>query len=1009
MGGFRTRLRVPATQPSPVHHYSNANQFEVTETVVSSCRVRDEEKAPQVHLSHGRALIQDQTSFSNRENSFPDAEGLVGSGEPLYTSSKHAVKRQRLLERWQRIIPGLIEPYWETLHDTKNLHNTAQLQVMNNHCTCCQFPRELNIEIVRFNKYERITLWASDCKPAAQQLLRSGLFPCAPVYPTMAVDLRMLDFVTRLFLRVAPNHTAWCATVADYLRCQGYKLQGQVQGWDPLRCRFGNTLQWYNSLQAEAQVRLNSLLQHTRNQFREPSPSPNTEILDHRATVTEVEDEDYQRQRGPDYTSGPYDIELTEGDASTHRTARKRSHESDDNSEHPEEDVPLDRPSEYLRSRCPICFGGTFDRQNKQLTWSDVIVCLDANFTQRHQSERRDPARKHPDSFFLSDDEVQEVEARVESARAGRPTKKTKTGEEEQNEDDRMEPGMRVSKAVLDLCGETLAKVVSAGYDVTGLMALLCRHDRPLFVVNMSTPGERQHYAIALLEKLFQHLPSFVDVGLLYDIGCQLERSCFKWGFLEDDLERLTFAISVFHVFGHQWACQIIYNPRKCVGFGLSDGEGAGLWSSIQCLIAYTRVAGYHLRMYTLDSQLHFGNEENLLRMGTWILRKLRLSSEKRIENMKILEECESDLEFLRVQWQEQIRVQTQPLPCQSRNKGKRAVEECMQLRRGQKVLEKRMKLLEDIITNVNAASYEIAAAQLDLPKAVEDYNKATDKLRKKERALGAHEKTQLHRLINNSYVQKRMNALALKSRLRSRVQARKFELDRLERSYRRKRSDQHLKEHTADSVKRRDPDIQQLAQKYNKLVQEMRDLVMTKKAPRNAVVPEFIDTKKIFNVDVDDTIWQDTGLNGEDDGQAPPAWLADEKVRRGIQAMLEVDRCDEEDERLGVEMKSMKEWFSEEWRVLMDTIDTTENLATVYQLDLRHYSGHWEGEWGPSHEELADARSWEATGGLDVIEDEDHSQIEFEAEVDPELTEREEIIAMAEVYREDEGITIYY
>ncbi|THU87794.1 hypothetical protein K435DRAFT_681068 [Dendrothele bispora CBS 962.96] len=124
-------------------------------------------------------------------------------------------------------------------------------------------------------------------------------------------------------------------------------------------------------------------------------------------------------------------------------------------------------------------------------------------------------------------------------------------------------------------------------------MALLCRHDRPLWVVNMTTPGERQHYAIALLEKLFEHIPPFMHVGVLYDVGCHLERSCLKWGLLEAHMDNLVFAISVFHAFGHQWPCQIIYHPRKCEGFGLSDGEGVErLWHGIQHLIAYTRIAG---------------------------------------------------------------------------------------------------------------------------------------------------------------------------------------------------------------------------------------------------------------------------------------------------------------------------------------------------------------------------------------------------------------------------------
>ena len=127
----------------------------------------------------------------------------------------------------------------------------------------------------------------------------------------------------------------------------------------------------------------------------------------------------------------------------------------------------------------------------------------------------------------------------------------------------------------------------------TGLMSLLCRHDRVLWVVNMTSAGEKQHYALALIQRLFDHLPPNMTVGILYDIGCQLHRSCEKWGFLKDHLHRITFGISVFHAYGHQWPCQIVYHPRKCSGFGLSDGEGCErFWSSLKKLIPSLRVSG---------------------------------------------------------------------------------------------------------------------------------------------------------------------------------------------------------------------------------------------------------------------------------------------------------------------------------------------------------------------------------------------------------------------------------
>ncbi|KIK55911.1 hypothetical protein GYMLUDRAFT_175017 [Collybiopsis luxurians FD-317 M1] len=59
-------------------------------------------------------------------------------------------------------------------------------------------------------------------------------------------------------------------------------------------------------------------------------------------------------------------------------------------------------------------------------------------------------------------------------------------------------------------------------------MSLLCRHGQVLFLVNMTTPGECQHYAFSLIEELFKHLPSSYTIGILYNIVCTLDRSCTK-------------------------------------------------------------------------------------------------------------------------------------------------------------------------------------------------------------------------------------------------------------------------------------------------------------------------------------------------------------------------------------------------------------------------------------------------------------------------------------------------
>ena len=65
-------------------------------------------------------------------------------------------------------------------------------------------------------------------------------------------------------------------------------------------------------------------------------------------------------------------------------------------------------------------------------------------------------------------------------------------------------------------------------FDDTGVMALICRHDIPLFFTNIDTPGEQQKYSVALIEHLFSHIPLDANVVILYDVGCVLARSLMK-------------------------------------------------------------------------------------------------------------------------------------------------------------------------------------------------------------------------------------------------------------------------------------------------------------------------------------------------------------------------------------------------------------------------------------------------------------------------------------------------
>jgi len=245
--------------------------------------------------------------------------------------------------------------------------------------------------IIFYKEIEQIELWASECSSASIQLIRSGLFPCSPVYPTLAVDIRVLDFVRRLFLRIAPNYTAWCSAATDFLASQGYHLPGD----DPLRRRFANALQWFMSLSDIATARIDTTLQRVRvenipeayatalrlnpkSHCQGQSPRAEDGLSDEddeqpraarrstrSVTIEDVVDEEVEETetRKPDARRSTRGVTIEDVvDEEVEETeTRKRARTDSDSSDEwdpSEEQVPLSQPSEYLRSRCPLCFGG---------------------------------------------------------------------------------------------------------------------------------------------------------------------------------------------------------------------------------------------------------------------------------------------------------------------------------------------------------------------------------------------------------------------------------------------------------------------------------------------------------------------------------------------------------------------------------------------------------------------------------------------------------------------------
>ena len=72
--------------------------------------------------------------------------------------------------------------------------------------------------------------------------------------------------------------------------------------------------------------------------------------------------------------------------------------------------------------------------------------------------------------------------------------------------EDGFEAGMKVPISVLNGCQESFTaadekreKASTTFFADTRLMAILCRHDCVLWLANMVSAGEKQHYSLALL------------------------------------------------------------------------------------------------------------------------------------------------------------------------------------------------------------------------------------------------------------------------------------------------------------------------------------------------------------------------------------------------------------------------------------------------------------------------------------------------------------------------------
>ncbi|PLW46296.1 hypothetical protein PCASD_03786 [Puccinia coronata f. sp. avenae] len=131
---------------------------------------------------------------------------------------------------------------------------------------------------------------------------------------------------------------------------------------------------------------------------------------------------------------------------------------------------------------------------------------MDGNFQQRHyaHASKDTPSEDQYPPVFLPPSLVSTMAAEVEATKANVGQIEAPCAESHKAADDSRDA------TTWEKC------------DDNGLFASACRHDVPLLYTNIYKTGEKLYYPVSILSQIFQDFPQS-KIGILYDIGCQLE------------------------------------------------------------------------------------------------------------------------------------------------------------------------------------------------------------------------------------------------------------------------------------------------------------------------------------------------------------------------------------------------------------------------------------------------------------------------------------------------------
>ncbi|KAK7046978.1 hypothetical protein R3P38DRAFT_2507537 [Favolaschia claudopus] len=885
---------------------------------------------------------------------------------PLAQQSDSDAAHKRLNDAWNNLLPLLEMPWVQYLRDTHGRRRDCIPNEVLHHCTssCESLSVVSKIRCLYPTHIQHVTLKTCSCKSAAVLLVEQGVFPASPSKPQTGISLDLLDFYRAMFERSCDAVTALAAALHTVYERRGFRVLSQrpIRGdgvhnpvQDPFRRLLTQAVQWSSNLRARVECKVDAALQAAATQRR--TSSALTTSITTSATPVEASAATESTSATPVEASAATEstsatpIEASAATASTSAIPIEASAATESTSaatestsatpieasaRPPSQAPPALSPGHAHRTlveRCPACFGLTeWGRSLKD--GGDVQGGADGCFNYlRLKSAGNGPISYNP-KYFLSKEKTDAAGRKILVAR----------------KNPKANPNSLVAKEVVAMCEESWdaanekkKKANPERYDASGIFVMTCRHGQPIFLCNIDTPGEQQRYIVAMVEELFTMLPKQATLMQAYDVACVTDHSLDLYPIVSESIRsRISFVINGMHAYGHQWACQLVYNPRFRTGMGLADHEGVErFWSRTRKLIPLTRTQWSSRRIWMIDQYAAFVGEEGRASLGAWISRQHDKNIVvKHRSATKTFRECRVTERVVRAEWAAQKEAQTS-IRAHAPQRLRRELDKVLSLQTQIDAVEKAIEDTKKTLKGAGAPTSSLKILQgLELT-----HEKLSTEAEALYGSLNIHDTYPELRGLPLEFTQTLLVMRDLKINIRKRATGSFMEWETLDRAVSGRREPLGTKLHqtTRKAISKRAPALLKAINKFNAGCETLAKL----RPPDCSIpFPSPLSTQ-LTGLRNDPTLHEDVWITPS---QGPiPRWLNDDDVRDAIRSLHVLDRCAEEVVRLNLERDNLRHWLSEEVAVVEQAKQALGDSPLVFFILQRQQNlADMERSWSP-------------------------------------------------------------